>query len=153
MAKSPNAASTMPSAADVEKAHSNFEKTNYKVDHSIHRRVLAPASYISTPVRRMKQFARDLVQFVARHSFEVNTATLLPERQDQTLNMSDPAVMREEARKKNIGLVNLDSNRAPPKVPHKASDDIPAEVPQVNSTATQLDNTAGGQMDANKAMA
>ena len=138
MAKSPNAASTMPSAADVEKAHSNFEKTNYKVDHSIHRRVLAPASYISTPVRRMKQFARDLVQFVARHSFEVNTATLLPERQDQTLNMSDPAVMREEARKKNIGLINIDSNKAAP-IPKPKPDLAAAKA----LNTTQVDTATG----------
>ncbi|RPD57584.1 hypothetical protein L226DRAFT_558571 [Lentinus tigrinus ALCF2SS1-7] len=134
----PNSAKEMPSAADIEKA-------DYKLDHSVHRRVLAPASYLTTsaPVRRMKQLARDLVEFVARHTFELNTNPLLPAAPNPNLNMSDPDVAREQARQKNIGVFNIDSNQEPkklkPKLPPSAS---------LNDTQPQVDTTTGNATKA-----
>ncbi|RDX47871.1 hypothetical protein OH76DRAFT_1405422 [Lentinus brumalis] len=130
----PASTGTVPSSADIEKKDANFGKAD-TLDHGLQRRVLAPTSYLSTsaPVRRMKQFARDVVQFVARHSLEFNTDAILPSQPDQSLNMSDPDVMREEARKKNIGFFNIDSNKAAPK----------PKQPKVPLNTTQLATTNG----------
>lgn len=130
---------TVPTASDVSKTHKQFNKADSKVGPSIYRRVLAPARYLtdSTPARRVMQFTRELSQFVSRHSLELNTDAIFPQN-PKSLNMSDPAVAQEAARKKNIGLINLDSNRAPKPRPH-ASPKV-ASVP-VDSTENAVNTT------------
>ncbi|KAI0779416.1 hypothetical protein C8Q74DRAFT_1367318 [Fomes fomentarius] len=130
---------TVPTMDDVSKTHKHFNKANPKLGPSVHRRVLAPARYLtdSTPARRVMQFTRELVQFVSRHSLELNTDAIFPEN-PKSLNMSDPAVAQEAARKKNIGLINLDSNRAPKPRPHTSPK--VASVP-VDSTRNAVNTT------------
>ncbi|KAI0692022.1 hypothetical protein C8T65DRAFT_670159 [Cerioporus squamosus] len=147
MGTGPNSTSTVPTAADIEKQQANVEKTDRKLDHGLRRRVLAPASYLSTsaPVRRMKQLARDVVQFVARHAMELNTDALLPPPPDPSKNMSDPYVMQEEQREERKAFFNIDSNKAappPPKTPKTPK--TPLNTTQVDTatsnTTVPLDN-------------
>ncbi|KAI0744144.1 hypothetical protein C8Q80DRAFT_1185305 [Daedaleopsis nitida] len=131
---------TIPSAADVSHAHTDVQKANQQFGNSIHRRVLRPATFISesAPARHMAQFARDVVQLFSRHQLEFNSEALLP-TDPTSLNMSDPVVAHEAARKHNIGLVNLDSNQAhKPVAPHPKVNSPVA----LNSTQTDVDTAA-----------
>ncbi|KAI0745958.1 hypothetical protein C8Q76DRAFT_705574 [Earliella scabrosa] len=132
---------TVPTTADVTKAHMDVEKANRKIGHSVHRRVLAPAQFLtnSAPSRRMMQFARDIVHFVSRHTLELNTDSVIPPDR-KSLNMSDPAVAREAARRKNIGLLNVDSNQAPPARP-PAIPKVDSKMP-LNNTDTPVHTDA-----------
>ncbi|KAI0675352.1 hypothetical protein C8Q78DRAFT_1075641 [Trametes maxima] len=123
-------AGTNPAMAQSNALEKNplTNKAGTKLTHGILRRILAPASYLTEPLRR----ALSLAKALGGHNFQIDTETLLPERADPTKNMSDPYVAQEQLRKEQTGLLNVDSNRpaAPPPPPS------PTDLPELNATNT-----------------
>ncbi|KAI0373993.1 hypothetical protein BV20DRAFT_592275 [Pilatotrama ljubarskyi] len=113
------------------------------------RRVLQPAQYLATPVRRAFDLLKGLDKSTGKgkgkgmgaHTLQLDTDPLVPSRPDPNLNMSDTYVAQEEMRRKHAGVVNLDSNRpAPPPPPPLTAGDLP-----LNGTATNATTAATGE--------
>ncbi|KAI0823688.1 hypothetical protein BC628DRAFT_1340003 [Trametes gibbosa] len=109
--------------------------------HGLLGRMLQPARYITAPFRRAFSLAKGL----GTHTLAVDTGSILPQRPDPTLNMSDPYVAQEEMRRQHTGLVNIDSNRAAP--PPPAPPALPSGVP-LNATSTAPTALKDGAGDA-----
>ncbi|OSD06916.1 hypothetical protein PYCCODRAFT_1431105 [Trametes coccinea BRFM310] len=129
------------------------------------RRVLEPSTYtsfVSTPLRRAAGIVNDVLGLgsdaglgkntktakaadpkrlgVQSHDLQLSTDPVVPDRPDPTLNMSDPYVAAEEARRRRVGMVNIDSNRpgVPPPAP-LTTEDLPANVTATNGTVGAVD--------------
>ncbi|OJT07395.1 hypothetical protein TRAPUB_1715 [Trametes pubescens] len=71
-------------------------------------------------VKRFYQLAKDFgaeAKDLGAHTMQLNTNAVMPERQDSSLNMSDPYVAQEEMRRQHAGVLNIDSNRPAPPPP------------------------------------
>ncbi|KAI0329392.1 hypothetical protein GY45DRAFT_867761 [Cubamyces sp. BRFM 1775] len=127
------------------------------------RRVLEPARYLAAPLRRAlddltKAFANPMkgndlmgkkdMKGLGAHTFELNTEPVLPSPADPALNMSDPYVAQEEARRQHAGVVNLDSNRPAPPPPAPLTTDVPLNGTATNGTATATGALDDGAKDA-----
>ncbi|KAI0349095.1 hypothetical protein OH77DRAFT_1525923 [Trametes cingulata] len=94
---------------------------------------------LSTPGR-----AADAKQLgVQSHDLQLSTDPAMPNRADPSLNMSNPYVAAEEARRHRAGVVNIDSNRPgfPPPSPASLADapgDLPANVTAANGTVAAV---------------
>ncbi|KAI0645750.1 hypothetical protein C8Q79DRAFT_712971 [Trametes meyenii] len=114
------------------------DKVGGKLTHSILRRVLAPVSYLTGP-QRDSRF--NVAKALGGHNFQIDTNTLLPERVDPAKNMSDPYTAREQLRKEQTGLLNVDSNRPAPSPLPPSPSGLP-ELNASNATTSALDKDA-----------
>ncbi|KAI8992982.1 hypothetical protein BD414DRAFT_482947 [Trametes punicea] len=154
----------MVSSHAVEKAPAQLGKGDAAHGLPLLRRVLHPASYIAALYRR----SGDLLASLARgggsgngmgaksfkevpksfnlkgHDVQLSTEPLIPSRPDPTLNMSDPYVAQEEARRQHVGVLNVDSNHPAPPPPPAPLADVPLNGTATNSTAAAVD---GGLKD------
>ncbi|KAJ8469421.1 hypothetical protein ONZ51_g8995 [Trametes cubensis] len=153
-------------STDVSKAPLQLSKLSHGSGTGglLLRRVLEPARYFAPPLRRAfnglsSLFANPMkgkglmgknnAKGLGAHTLELDTEPALPSQPDPTLNMSDPYVAQEEARRQHAGLVNIDSNRpGTPPPPAPLAGDVPFNGTATNGTATATGALENGAKDA-----
>ncbi|KAH9892624.1 hypothetical protein C8Q73DRAFT_791655 [Cubamyces lactineus] len=148
----------MAPSADVAKSPMQLSKLSHgSGSGGLLRRVLEPARYFAGSFRRALDDLTKVLgdptkgngvmgknaKGMGAHTLEVNSDAILPNEPDQTLNMSDPYVAQEEARRQRAGVVNIDSNRPAPRPPAAP----PAGDVPLNGTATNGTTAATGALE------
>lgn len=100
--------SAAPSSAAIPQANTGAPNVASALSpSSLVRRFIRDARHASSAMRDAVKRA----VLAARHSFELNTDAVLPSRPMTQVDYSDPYAVEEDARRKRVGFVNIDSNR------------------------------------------